>query len=314
MYSVVLPACTSVRLLGLHGDTDSVYDQILVPTDGSDGANVMFDHILDIAAEHDVTVHILNIADTTHASDSLFQGAIVDALDLVDIFEERGEEIVRVAAERAHRRGVDTVTDVVRGEPSSSIVDYASSQGIDLITMPTHGRDGLTRFLIRSTAERVVRQADTPVLTIRPGESTTTYPYRDVLVPTDGSDCATEALSIGIEAATTAEASLHLLSVDNTASLGIDIWNDSRSTSEEEDAHEVLETASTDAKKAGVGSISRTVEHGPSNYQSILSYVDDHDIDLVIAGTRDRTGFNRSVFGSVTDKLVRRSPVPCLTL
>jgi nucleotide-binding universal stress UspA family protein len=291
-----------------------MYDEILFPTDGSDDANVMFDHVLDIAAEHDVTVHILNIADTTHASDSLFQGAIVGALDIADIFEDRGEEIVRVAAERAHQRGVDTVTEVVRGEPSSSIVDYASSQGVDLITMPTRGRDGLERLLIRSTTKRVVRQADIPVLTIRPGESTTTYPYQDILVPTAGSDSGTEAISIGIESATMAEAALHLLSVVNTALLGVDIRDDNQSTSAEENADEVLETAATDAKRAGVESIPQTIERESSNYRAILSYIDDHDIDLLIIGPHDRSGFNRYVFRSVTEKLVCKSPVPCLTL
>ncbi|RBI60311.1 universal stress protein [halophilic archaeon] len=289
-----------------------MYDHILFPTDGSDGANLMFDHILDIAAKHDVTVHILNIADTTHEVDYLFQGAIVDALDIVDIFEERGEKIVHVAAERAHQRGVDTVTDVTRGEPSSSIVDYASSHSIDLITMPTHGHGGLKRLLAGSTTERVIRQADVPVLTIQPGESTTTYPYQDVLVPTDGSDYATEALSNGIEVATKAETALHLLSVINTVSLDVDVWGDSQTPSEE-NAHEILETASTDAENAGVESISQTVEYGSSIHQVILSYVDDHAIDLIVVGTHGRTGFDRYVFGSITEKLVRTSPVPVLT-
>jgi nucleotide-binding universal stress UspA family protein len=57
--------------------------------------------------------------------------------------------------------------DVVIGAPSSSIVEYADGHGIDLIVMGTHGRGGMSHLLMGSVAERVVRTAPCPVLTVR---------------------------------------------------------------------------------------------------------------------------------------------------
>lgn len=286
-----------------------MYDQILFPTDGSDGAARAFEHVLDIATAHHATVHILNVADTTQPSVVQMRG------DVVDVLEREGERIVRDAADRARQRGVATVTEVLQGGPHSTIVDYADSRDIDLVVMPTHGRRGLERFLLGSTTERVIRRAEVPVLTIQPSDdSTITYPYRDVLVPTDGSDCATEALAMGVDVANAENATLHLLSVVVVTMLGVDIRSDIQVTMLEESAAEIIDDATALAENDGVESVSGTVEYGPSVHEAILPYVEEHDIDLIVVGTHGRTGFDRYVLGSVTEYLVRTSPVPVLTV
>lgn len=286
-----------------------MYDQVLFPTDGSDGAAVAFEHVLDIATAHDATVHVLNVADTTQHSVVQMRG------DVVDVLEREGEQIVRDAADRARQRGVATVTEVLQGGPYSTIVDYADTRDIDLVVMPTHGRRGLERLLLGSTTERVLRRAHVPVLTIRPDDdSTATYPYRDVLVPTDGSDCAREALALGVDIADESGAALHLLSVVDITSLGIDVRIDIESEMLEASAEEILEDAFEFASSAGIESIDRTIEHGSSIHRAILAYIEERDIDLVVVGTHGRTGFDRYLLGSVTEKLVRTSPVPVLTV
>ncbi|RMB08368.1 universal stress protein family protein [Haloplanus aerogenes] len=64
---------------------------------------------------------------------------------------------------------------------------------------------------------------------------------------------------------------------------------------------------------AGIEPTSKAVEYGPSIHKVILTYIEEHDIDLVVVGTHGRTGFDRYVLGSVTDYLVRTSPIPVLT-
>lgn len=93
-----------------------MFEQILFPTDGSDGAAFALNHVLDIAARHGSTVHILNIADTTENGILQIRDTDINAL------EQEGARIVREAAEQAHQRGVDTVTDVLQGEPYREIV------------------------------------------------------------------------------------------------------------------------------------------------------------------------------------------------
>ncbi|MEF8937287.1 MAG: universal stress protein, partial [Halovenus sp.] len=215
-----------------------MYDDILFPTDGSDGAADTFDHVLDIAATHDATVHILFVTDTTQTSATRIRSELLDTL------EAEGEEIVAETAARAEQRDVSTVTEVVQGEPYREIVEYADSREIDLVVMPTHGRQGLERFLLGSTTERVVRQANVPVLTIQPDDDRTIeYPYRNVLVPTDGSECANQALALGTDVATTHGAALHLLSVVAVTSLGVDVRSEVRTTALEERANDLIEDA-----------------------------------------------------------------------
>ena len=286
-----------------------MYDEILFPTDGSDGAVGAVDHVLDIAATNDATVHILFVTDTTQMSATRMRGDIVDAL------EAEGEDVVSETAARAEQRGVSTVTGVVQGEPYREIVEYADSRGIDLVVMPTHGRQGLERFILGSTTERVLRRANVPVLTIQPDEDTTIeYPYKNVLVPTDGSECANQALALGTDVATTHGAALHLLSIVSVTSLGVDVRSEVRTTALEERANDLIEDAKEFATNAGVDSVSTTVGYGASIHRAILSYLDDHDIDLVVVGTHGRTGFDRYVLGSVTEYLVRTSPIPVLTV
>jgi len=286
-----------------------MFDKLLFPTDGSDGAAAVFDHVLDVAEAHDATVHVVNVADTTRESVSQVRGQVIDAL------EQAGARTVQEVASRASDRGVPTVTDVLQGEPYRTIVDYATTYDVDLVIMPTHGRRGLERFLLGSTTERVVRRSDVPVLTIRPDDDVTVrYPYRTVLVPTDGSAPSDAALSVGIDVARTASADLHLLSVVDVTSLGVDVRTDVQATALEESAETILDTATNRASEAGVDPSATAVEFGGSISRTIRTYVADHDVDLVVMGTHGRTGFDRYVLGSVTARLVRTAPVPVLTV
>ncbi len=286
-----------------------MYDQLLFPTDGSEGASTAFEHVLDLAAAHDATVHILAVVDT--GGDGLRRVGE----DAVDDLERQSESLVSETAATAEERGVDTVTAVERGYPYREIVDYANAQGVDQIAMPTHGRRGIERFLLGSTTERVVRRADVPVLTIRPDEDARIpYPYRNVLVPTDGSDCSAAAVTAGTEAAIATDAELHLLSVIDTMALGADVRTEMQMESLEQSAESILDEAVDLAADAGVDDPTRTVEYGSSIPNTIRSYVDDHDVDLLVVGTHGRTGFDRYLLGSVAEKLIRISPVPVLTV
>jgi nucleotide-binding universal stress UspA family protein len=286
-----------------------MYDEILFPTDGSDGANAVLDHVLDIADAHGSRVRVLNVADTNQPS------VLREGGDVLDVLKEEGKRVVGDAADRARERGVSVITEVIQGEPYRTIVDYADSHGVDLIVMPTHGRQGLERFLLGSTTERVVRRADVPVLTVKPdADSGVRYPYANVLVPTDGSDCAREALATGVDVVKAEKASLHLVSVIDTMSLGVDVRSDVRIELLEESANEILQDAFDFVEDAGIDPVSETVEYGTSVHGAILSYIEDNDIDLVVVGTHGRTGFDRYVLGSVTEYLIRTSPIPVLTV
>jgi nucleotide-binding universal stress UspA family protein len=284
-----------------------MYDNLLFPTDGSPGATAALDHALDVAAAHGATVHLLNVADTAQDSVTRIGDEVIDTL------ETEGERIVDEAAARANERGVSTETVVLQGEPYSTIVDYADERETDLVVMPTHGRKGLERFLLGSVTERVVRRANVPVLTVRP-DSDIAYPYGDVLVPTDGSECADAALDAGIDATVAADATLHLLSIVDVTTLGVDVRAEIQIDYLEETATEIVADAKTAATDAGLDDVTATVEFGSSIRVAIVEYVEDHDVDLLVVGTHGRTGVDRYILGSVAEQLIRTAPVPVLTV
>jgi nucleotide-binding universal stress UspA family protein len=286
-----------------------MFDRILFPTDGSEGAAVAFEHVLDLADASGATLHVLNVPETTFDRAAGVNEALVT--DLV----AAGEELVADAAARAEERGVETVTAVEEGEPHSTIVEYADRHAVDLVVMPTHGRKGLERLLLGSVTERVVRRATVPVLTVRPDEEAQVrYPYEHVLVPTDGSDCADEALALGTDVALQTEANLHLLSVVDVASLGVDVRTGVQLDFLEENASKTLSRGAEFAKDQGVESVREEIGYASSIHREILAYVEEYDVDLVVVGTHGLTGFDRYLLGSVTEKLVRTSPVPVLTV
>ncbi|WP_338739507.1 universal stress protein [Haloplanus salilacus] len=285
-----------------------MFDTLLVPTDGGDGATAAVDHALELAATHDATVHLLNVADTARDSVTPVRGRVVDVL------EREGARIVRDATERATGRGVPIVTDVLQGDPYRTIVEYADTYGVDLVVMATRGRQGLDEFLLGSTTERVLRRSGVPVLTVRPDDERTRYPYRRVLVPTDGSAPAGAALSLGADVATTSGATLHLLSAVETTVPDIDVRADVRLSALEESATAILDDAETAATDAGVTDVSTEVAFGASIAGVTRDHVEDRGIDLVVVGTYGRSGLDRCVLGSVTERLVRTSSVPVLTV
>jgi nucleotide-binding universal stress UspA family protein len=284
-----------------------MYERILFPTDGSEGAGDAFEHALDIAAANDATVVVLNVADTTRDSVVRVGNEVLDAL------VSEGERVVEETAERARERGVAVETETLQGSPAETIADYAEARGVDLVVMPTHGRQGLERLFLGSVTERVVRSATVPVLTVRPGADLE-HPYRSVLVPTDGSDPANAALDAGIGTARGAGAALHVLSVVGTATLGTDVHSSAYATELEESAETVVEAATERATDAGVESVTGAVELAASVYKRVLDYAEEHDIDLIVVGTHGRTGLDRYLLGSVTEKLVRTAPAPVLTV
>jgi nucleotide-binding universal stress UspA family protein len=139
-----------------------MYDDILVPTDGSAGMQRIIDHATSLARKHEATLHGLYVVDTASWTglpmESSFEG-VGEAL------RDEGETALRELETRPD--SVPVETEIRDGSPARQIVDFAAESGCDLIVMGTHGRAGVDRLLLGSVAERVVRSATVPVMTVR---------------------------------------------------------------------------------------------------------------------------------------------------
>ncbi|WP_254769418.1 universal stress protein [Salinilacihabitans rarus] len=142
-----------------------MYDRILVPTDGSVEGERAVEYAIDLARAHDATIRAIYVVNAASYGGLPMETAwdgISDAL------REEGE----VAVERVEELAPEDVTvetKVLEGSPSRVIVSEAAAVSCDLVVMGTHGRGGIDRLLLGSVAERVVRSAPVPVLTVRVG-------------------------------------------------------------------------------------------------------------------------------------------------
>lgn len=137
--------------------------------------------------------------------------------------------------------------------------------------------------------------------------------YSEVLVPTDGSPASDAAIDHAIDLADRYDARLHALYVVDggsyaTLEAGTEVVADALE-SEGESATRRVADAAADGDVECVA----TVTSGTA-YRSIHAYVDEHDIDLVVMGTHGRKGLDRYLLGSVTERVVRTSDAPVLTV
>ncbi|MES3517538.1 MAG: universal stress protein [Natronomonas sp.] len=139
----------------------TVYNQILVPTDGNAGVDRAIDHADALAEAHDASLRLLYVVNTASVTQP------IDAAwgNVLDLLKKRGQKALTHAESRCGEQPTTTV--VRKGTPATTIVDEAESSGCDLIVMGTNGRGGLNRLLLGSVAESVVRSASVPVVTVR---------------------------------------------------------------------------------------------------------------------------------------------------
>jgi nucleotide-binding universal stress UspA family protein len=141
-----------------------MFERVLVPTDGGDGAGRALDLAIDIARTYGATLYVVYVVDLHRLpidEDS-------DTWLIHQALESEGESTTAALKERTERPGVERVeTAVLEGTPHRAILDYVRDHDIDLVVMRTHGRRGLSHFLLGSVTERVIRTASVPVLTVR---------------------------------------------------------------------------------------------------------------------------------------------------
>ncbi|HVU05256.1 MAG TPA: universal stress protein [Polyangiaceae bacterium] len=143
---------------------------VLCPVDCSEGSKVALDYAVYVGKHFGATVHLLHGWIVAHHVRP----------DLSVWMEAHGQqpinEVIAQAAREETRQFVESLDEgarklltvhVLEGEPASLITDFAKQNHVDLIVMGTHGRTGLLHLALGSVAEKVVRLAECPVLTVR---------------------------------------------------------------------------------------------------------------------------------------------------
>ena len=134
--------------------------KILYPTDFSTTGQTALEMATSLARDRGGTLLIMHVEElpTAYGGGEFYYG----------LEEPNREELQRMLAEVVPTDpAVPHEHRLMLGSPASSIVHLAEKEGVEMIVMPTHGRTGLTRLLMGSVAEEVVRKAKCPVLTVK---------------------------------------------------------------------------------------------------------------------------------------------------
>jgi nucleotide-binding universal stress UspA family protein len=287
-----------------------MYDSILVPVDGSDQSRQATAYAAGVASACGADLELVHVLDTVGLLRPLFGDEERKKR------RERARKLLSDAAELAEDADVVVETTVAEGDAAESLLRTAEEREVDLVVVGKGGRGGLGKRLLGSVSTAVLRHADVPVVVVPPGAVDPDPAVEDLLVPTDGSECAGRAVDHGGSVAGQFGSALHLLNVvDVSAAAGpFDAGGVGREYVErlEAEAEKRVEAGRQRVADADL-SVSTAVTRG-TPHEGINSYVDDGGIDLVVMGSRGRSEVQRRLLGSVTERVVREASVPVLVV
>lgn len=227
---------------------------------------------------------------------------------------------VRQFAADVDAEGVRIDVSTVDGEPATAIAAQAAAWGADLIVMGTHGRSGLERAVLGSVAENVIRRAPCPVLTVPPRVITATQDltFSQILCAVDFSSASLRALEYAASLSAIGGPGIRVLHV-------VDLVAESRGIHGEPAfdaagfhaemkvaARARLNTVISDAVRARCP-ITEIVTMGKPDAE-ILRIAEEEACDLIVLGVHGRSGFDRLIFGSTAQRVVRQAACPVLTI
>lgn len=283
--------------------------RILCPIDFSPGAQQALRTAVRLARERDaelVLLHAWQVPMLALAGEPELPSGI-----LRELRDDADRNLAKATVE-ATRLGAPRVTSsLVKGVPWDQIVDaLRTDSAYELAVMGTHGRSGVTRFLLGSVAEKVVRHAPCSVLVVH--EADPPAAFHRVLCPVDFSEGAQQAAELaGRFVAPDGEVTLlhalelPLLREGEVSGVELATTLDAQATGR------LADWAAGLRAKAAVAVTTQT-RLGAAGVQILAALAEAPPFELVVVGSHGRTGLRRALLGSVAEKLVRHAPCAVL--
>lgn len=287
-------------------------ERILVGTDASDAADHALSTALRLARAAGAQIRAVHALDRPQ----LPAAVPAETPSVSQRHEEEGNALVQGARDRAEEHGVEASTHVREAEPGELLLDEAARWPADLLAVGTHGHGPLSRAVLGSVADRLVREAPCPVLTARqPPARSPSDPIERIVVPSDGSSPATSAWPVARDLAHATGAGIDLVYAVPPELEGGKYLD--RPTTEVDEVHEEMAAQALDpfearCEEAGIG-CARFVRHGPP-HREIGDHAEQRGADLVVMATRGHGGLERVLVGSVASRMLRSSPTPVVTV
>lgn len=296
--------------------------RILCPVDFSDYSRRGLDHAIAIARWYKSTVTVLHVFSPAPVA-AYGPGPVAFApivLTAADRDQLLADTKAFIEAETAPGVAIEAV--LREGNTAAEIVDQATTMSADLLVIGTHGRSGFERLLLGSVAEKVLRKARCPVLTVpcRLPDAVPSGPvlFKRILCAVDFSDSSMNALKYALSLAQEADGSLtivHVLGAEFVGQVGIGEEHVNLAAlqrQQEEEARKLLDKAVPDSAAAYCKADTMLLRGKP--WREILRVASDRQAELIVMGVQGRGAADLMFFGSTTQHVVREATCPVLTL
>ena len=297
-----------------------MYTKILIPVDGSKTAEKVLPYARFLAASLKLPVELLAVVDIVEMATHI-------SADRARYLDTMIEDSVRNSEQ--YLKGIactfpsGTKCTLEKGKAEQMIVETAAADKGTLVTMATHGRSGMNRWLLGSVTEKVFRGGTNPMLLVRATEEGKTdggATLKSIVVPLDGSELAEGVLPAVAELAKTLKLAVVLFRAYNipySAYAGGEgyyaVNYEELLTAMKEETVDYLEKKTEAVKKLGIANVSYVAKEGFAADEIIsLSRKSPHN--LIAMCTHGRSGVKRWMLGSVTETVVRHSADPVLVL
>lgn len=295
-----------------------MYSRMLIPLDGSKTAEKVLPYARYLAGKFRMPIELLSVIDIAEIAAHL-SAAKARFLDTM-IEDGVKHSTVYLRGVASTFPGGNVKCSVERGRAEDLIIEKGAADTAMLITMATHGRSGLNRFLLGSVAEKVLRATVNPLLLVRATEEA--KPDREatltsIIVPLDGSELADSVLPMvaGVAKKLDVEVLLfrayHIPSYAYTGDDGYAVNYDELLRDMRDEASAYLDKTVTELKKLGVAKVSCVVQEGFGG-DEILSVGRRTPDSLIAMCSHGRSGIRRWLLGSVAEAVVRHSSGPVL--
>jgi len=288
-------------------------EKILCPLDFSEFSVKAYDYAQSLAQHYGAKLLLQHVVQPLTATYPYyaFPDTINEAFWNLDSHAEK--KLDEFVAEH-QMGGFHTERFVHNGTVTDCVLEFAEKEGVDMIVMGTHGRQGFDRLTMGSVTEKVLRKAHCPVLAVRkpahdfvsPGDVTEPVRLQRILLCTDFSDHSSRALAYALSLAMEYNAELTMLHVLENMPAADDLQGSLADfTRRLEDP--VPEEARNWCKICSAVRIGKP-------YQQILQMALETETDLVIMGVRGRNAVDLALFGSTTHRVIQLGASPVLAV
>ncbi len=293
-------------------------ERILCPTDFSKYAFRAADYAVALARHYDAEVHFLHVIPSALIHPEQYP-YVAEAIPVAPELRTRALERLDAFVALSRSEGVRTRFSVAEGAPVSAILQSAEADRASLLCLGTHGREGVERLVLGSVAEKVLRRARCPVLTVsEPGDERAPKEaaFRNILCAVDFATLSLKAVEYCLSLAQESGGRLTLVNTvewfpDEPTWIGSPNVSDYKAQMEEQVRTRLEEIVPVEAREWC--DVQVVVRSGKA-YREILSLARERKADLIAMGVRGRNPLDIMLFGSTTQHVVRHAECPVLTI